>query len=185
MRPDEIAQHLKKNNAYQARPSNGRPDERPEAREPVREEPRLQRRVKSNSDRLAIPQHLIPSGFSMEWKRCEVAGQEDNYYQADLRANHWEPVKADDPRFRDLAPYGQTSGPIRYGSLVLMMRPSYLCEEARDEEMQRNRDRFKIHARSIVDAAPGTFARTGHKELPSVPIRKAGADHKESLADYS
>lgn len=146
-----------------------RAEQREESRDPQRDTPRLQRRIRQGTDRTAIPKHLIPSGMEMEWKRYETAGKEDGFYQADLRANHWAPVNAED--FPELAPFGQTSGPIKGGDLMIMMRPDYLCEDARQEHAAMTNAKMMANASKVKDAPPGTFERD-HKNI-TPQIRKA------------
>lgn len=151
-----------------------RPAQREEEREPERESaavPRKHRRVLQGADRNAIPQHLIPSGFEMEWKRFETAGKEDGFYQAELRMNHWLPVKAED--YPALAPFGTTSGPIKMGDQMLMMREDYLCQDAREEQFRLTRLKTNANASKIKDAPEGTFDRSNHPELPRQAIRKS------------
>jgi len=162
------------------------PQNRPDQRAPQREEPRpaqrLQRRIKQSTNPLDLPdefnRRMESLGLVAEWKRYEVAGKEEGYYQADLRANHWEPVNCEDEP--DLAPYGQTQGPIKMGALMLMKRPKYLCDEATAETQAMTRRRLKANAERIKDAPPGTFDR-GHPKNPSL-IRKT--NEREALDTY-
>lgn len=146
-------------------PGAARPDvraqgERIDDREPTRDPPRLQRRFKTNDDKYATPLDIKPDDQDWNWKRWSVAGKTDEFvafYQAELRANHWQPVMAED--YPSIAPFGQTTGPIVNGALMLMWRPMYLSEEARAEEIEAAVARVRSNANRIKDAPPGTFGR--------------------------
>lgn len=160
-----------------------RPPQRPEQRPEMREEPRLQRRVTQSSDQFELPdefnRRMAAQGMTAEWKRHEVAGKPDDYYQADIRANHWQPVLAEDEP--TLAPYGQTQGPIRKGANTLMKRQTYLCEDAEAETRSMTARRLQQNAKRVRDAPPGTFERT-HPNNPSM-IRRT--TERDSLDNYA
>lgn len=146
-----------------------RGEQRLEAREELREEPRKRRRFRLGVNRLDVPKEFQKPGFEYEWKRRETAGKEDNYYQADLRANWWEPVTAEE--MPEIAPHGQTQGPIHYADLMYMKREDYLCQEFRDEVEALTQQRVQSHRKSILDAPDGTFSRA-HPKLQNA-IRKS------------
>lgn len=102
---------------------------------------RLQRRRGIGADKFHIPPELIPEGMSLEWKRMETVGAPDLSHQIALAENHWTPVSTD--QVPGLMPPGY-SGVIKRDGQQLMMRPSYLSDEAREEVLDEARRRVNI-----------------------------------------
>lgn len=74
----------------------------------------------SHSDPFHIPPHLIPHGWSWEWKNFSVLGQQDKHGMAELQRNHWEPVMTESIPGVFL-PVGET-GPVIVKEMILMER---------------------------------------------------------------
>lgn len=124
-----------------------RPAARPVAREPDREEVRefsppagavvgLNRKGEkvwlngneNHSDPFHIPPHIIPQGWSWEWKNYTVLGKEDRQGMAELARNHWEPVMAESiPGV--FMPVGD-KGPIIVKEMILMERDMRFTQHA-------------------------------------------------------
>lgn len=138
-------------------------------REPMREEPRKKRRFRQGINRLEIPKEFLDPNFDYNWKRRETAGKEDNHYMADLHANWWVPVTAEE--IPQIAQHGQTQGPLTYGDLIYMKREKYLSEEAQNEVEELTQRRVQSHRKSLIDAPDGTFSRA-HPNLQN-NIRKS------------
>ncbi len=163
-----------------------RSDQRQEVREAVREQPRLQRRFKATQDKFHIPQSIVDAfkgmGLEAEWKRHSVGGKEESYYAAELAMNYWEPLLIEQyPHLAEsLAPLGQKSGPIIKSDQILMIRPDYLCEDARQEQRAQT-DRLMQANRSKMKEAPaGTFDRLVDDRRVGPAIRKS---HEPLSAD--
>lgn len=120
-------------------------------------EPRLQRNRKRHRNPLDIPKHLIPDGMTYEWKRKSVFGQPDVDHMVDLQDNHWRPVPAS--RHPHLMPENEQAGSIERRGLILMERPSYLTEEAREEDYMAARQEVLRQEGKMASAPPGTFTR--------------------------
>ena len=129
--------------------------EQDEGREPQREDarvngPRLTRQRKRTDDRFYIPRSLVPAHMSWEWKREKVYGMPDLEHMTGLRENHWSPV--DGKKYPGLITHKD--------GMVLMERPKYLTDEARQEDF----DIATSQVRTIVDkqlrqTPEGTFTR--------------------------
>ena len=88
----------------------------------------------SRSNRFAINFDLIPPGMTLEWKRMTIMGQEDRHNQVQTRLNAWEPVPhSQQPQILGHFAIENPEQPIVVDGLMLMQRPTYLCEEAEDE----------------------------------------------------
>ena len=78
-----------------------------------------------------------PEGWTYEWKRRTVYGQEDPAYQVELKRMGWEEVPTS--RHPDMMPFGGDHRHIERKGLMLMERPTELVEESRDAEKRRAR----------------------------------------------
>jgi len=156
-----------------------RADQRAETREPTREGPRLQRRFKTNDDKFNIPKYIVDHfkdlGLELEWKRRVIGGKEEDYYITELRQNYWEPLLVEQyPILADsIAPFGQKSGPIVKADQLLMVRPDYLCQDARDEQAAMNTRLMNANRSKMKDAPPGTFERLVDDKRIGPAIRKS------------
>ena len=163
-----------------------RADQRQENRDPVREGPRLQRRFKANQDKFHIPQAIVDAfkgmGLEAEWKRHSLGGKEDAYYAAELQMNYWEPLLVEQyPALAEsLAPMGQKSGPIVKSDQILMVRPDYLCEDARQEQRDITNRLMNSNRSKMKEAPPGTFDRLVDDKRVGPAIRKS---HEPLSAD--
>lgn len=87
--------------------------------------------MRTGSNRFEFDRNLIPSGMSVEWKRCTMFGQEDKEHLIDLEQNGWEPVPAE--RHPELSGRRAVAGSnIVRGGLMLMQRPQEITDEAKE-----------------------------------------------------
>ena len=175
--PDIQQPTVEKRNGAPPRPEL-RAEQRAEPREANRDNPRLQRRFKANDDKFHIPKYIVDHfkglGLELEWKRKVMGGKEEDYYITELRMNYWEPVMVESyPVLADsLAPFGQKSGPIVKADQILMVRPDYLCDDARDEQKAMNNRLMQSNRSKMKDAPPGTFDRLVDDKRIGPAIRK-------------
>lgn len=94
----------------------------------------LTRRRTGENDKFAIPAHLIPEGWTYEWKSKSILGQEQTDHITGLMENGWTPVPAERHAGQFMV-RGNTGEIVRDG-LVLMERPVELTNEAREEDKQ-------------------------------------------------
>jgi hypothetical protein len=147
-----------------------RRETRPEMRAPMREEdPRVRaaRRaaeirnhignMDEGPDDFYINKDMIPPGWTYEWKRKSVLGQEDPAYQVQLARMGWEPVPAS--RHPSYMPDGNRSVTIERKGMILMERPSELSEEARAIESKRAKMQVKQKEQQLNSAPDGQFGR--------------------------
>ena len=101
----------------------------PQRAEPVREanrtaDTRLQRSRKRTEDPFFVDTRIIPPGISYEWKAESSYGKENREHMANCHDNHWRAVPED--RHPGLV--------TRKDGQVLMERPAYLTQDARQED---------------------------------------------------
>lgn len=136
-------------------------------REPVREPVRqshmdeqgkpLRRKRKGNIDQFDIPTHIIPSGWSYEWKRNTVYNEADPAYEVALRENGWRPVPAS--RHPQYMPADWKGGTIDRGGMRLYERPMELTLEARMEDDDLAREAINIRRRQMGETPAGQLSR--------------------------
>jgi hypothetical protein len=117
---------------------------------------RLVRRRSRSDDKYYVHPSKIPAGRSYEWKREQVYGQPDTDHQVNLRENHWTPVPAS--RHPEMMPIGDT-GPVRKDGMILMERPLYVTQEAREEDYQIAMDQVRAKESQMRNTPGGTFTR--------------------------
>lgn len=158
---------------------------REEARTPIRTSGRVEaigrdgkpvsrKRPGGGADQFYIPGHIIPEGWSYEWKRATVFGQVDRAHQIHLGENGWTPVPASRHDGMFMPPGDK--GAIERDGLVLMERPVVLTEEAREEDRQAARnliigqaDEFDMKLPRGFDQGHGKAARQQKKSYHESP----------------
>lgn len=108
------------------------------------------------TDEFYIPPEMVPDGWTYEWKRRTVLGQEDPAYQVSLARMGWEEVPAD--RHPQMMPAGHHSVINRKG-MVLMERPKEITDEARRIENRKARNQVKAKEEQLSSAPSGQFER--------------------------
>ncbi len=158
--------------AEQAAKSVDRPPMRPSMRE---EDPRAAaaRRaaeirghlgsMDEGTDEFYIDPAVIPDGWTYEWKRKTVLGQEDPAYQVHLSRTGWEPVST--ARHPEMMP-GQGNHPnIERKGMALMMRPKVISDEARDIELRRARGQVKAKEEQLAGTPEGGLGHRDHAQV--------------------
>lgn len=111
-----------------------------------------------------IPPHLIPDGWSFEWKTISVMGQPIEElrpgYLSDLEQNCWEPVPAG--LIRSRLPQSYSLKTVDIGGQRLMMRPKYLTEEAQKEYKALAQGRLKEQTKALQSTPDGELERRVH-----------------------
>lgn len=120
-------------------------------------EQRMVRRRRRTDDKFYVDPGKVKRGWSYEWKRFEVYGQPDSDHQVNLRENHWTPVPA--ARHPEMMPVGH-AGVISKDGMVLMERPQYLTDEARQEDLDFARDQVRGATRDATSTPSGTLTRS-------------------------
>ena len=130
---------------------------RPNKKEVVgRDGKALSRKRGGNVDRFYIPQNLIPEGWSYEWKRETIFGQEDTAHMMHMAENGWVPVQASaHPGY--FMPEGYV-GPIRRDGMILMERPIELTEEARREDVVNAKNLMQAQKEQLGLSLPTGFS---------------------------
>jgi hypothetical protein len=125
-------------------------------REPIRAEARKVRKRRGDVNPLYIDPKMIPAGVTWEWKRLTLLGQRNPGYEVSLRENGWEPV--DCKQVPEMMPPGW-KGAVERDGLILMERPAYLTEEARQEDIAMARQNLAAQMGQNAQTPQGTLSR--------------------------
>lgn len=122
------------------------------------------------TDDFYIPPEYVPEGWSYEWKRKTILGQEDPAYAVSLARKGWEPVPSG--RHPSMMPEGSSFATIERKGMVLMERPLELTDEARDIERRRARAQVRQKEEQLNAAPAGQFDRN-NKDNSLVKVKKS------------
>lgn len=104
-----------------------------------------------------------PDGWTYEWKRKTILGQEDPAHQVHLARTGWEPVET--ARHPEMMP-GQGNHPvIERKGMILMQRPTVITEEVRQIELSRARNQVRVKEEQLSGTPEGGL---GHREHAQV-----------------
>jgi hypothetical protein len=107
-----------------------------------------------------------PEGWTYEWKRKSVMGQEDPAHMTDLLRKGWEPVPAS--RHPEMMPSGNTYESVERKGMVLMERPTELVEEARMIERRRAMSQVRAKEAQLAGTPDGTMSRDDPRVSPKI-----------------
>lgn len=99
----------------------------------------------------------VPDGWTYEWKRRTVMGQEDPAYQVALARTGWEPVPA--RRHPEMMPAGWKGDTIERKGMVLMQRPREITERIEELDRRKARNQVKAKEQQLAAAPPGTMEK--------------------------
>lgn len=125
--------------------------------EPARDPQRKTRRRRTMNP-LAIPADAVPDGMSWEYKRVTVLGQEDKAYAMMVQENGWEAVSDEAAKAAGVM--------SEYGGLRLMQRPSYLTDEARQED--RDAARSAVRGKEMEARRNVTGTELGNERVANI-----------------
>jgi hypothetical protein len=118
------------------------------------------------TDEFYIDPAVIPEGWTYEWKRFQVLGQEDATHQVHLARMGWEVVPA--RRHPGMMPSSWTKGTIERKGMVLMERPTEVVEEARRIQQKVAKDQVRAKEAQIAGTPDGTMTRDHALARPKI-----------------
>lgn len=127
------------------------------------------RRRRDAPDVFRVAKSTIPEGSSYEWKSIAVKGKPSDSHQVNLRENGWRPVPAS--RHPELLPNDYKGSAIIKDEMMLMERPSYLTDEAKQEDYELAREQVLIKEQALSDTPSGTFTRAHPSARAQTGIR--------------
>lgn len=122
-------------------------------------------------DEFYIPKDIIPEGWSYEWKRRTVLGQEDPSYQVALAKQGWEAVPA--ARHPEMMPLDWRGTLIERKGMVLMERPLEITQEVQAHDLRKARLQVRQKEAQLNSAEQGQFSRSKSDGTSLVKINKS------------
>lgn len=113
--------------------------------------------IEESSDEFFIPPEIIPDGWTYEWKRRLVQGQEEPAYQVALARTGWEAVPC--KRHPEMMPLGWQGATIERKGMVLMERPAAVTERVEQLNRQRARNQVRVKEQQLNAAPPGVLEK--------------------------
>jgi hypothetical protein len=108
-------------------------------------------------DDFYIDTREIPDGWTYEWKRRTIAGQEDPAYQVALARTGWTEVPAS--RHPEMMPIAGGYKTIERKGQVLMERPQMITDRVVELNNRRARDQVRVKEQQLNSAPDGQFGR--------------------------
>lgn len=121
--------------------------------------------VSDGADRFYVDPHIIPDGWSYEWKRKTIWGKEDPAHEVELSRQGWEPVPAS--RHPQMMPKGNWQTIERDG-MILMERPKVVTDDVHKANLRNARLQVKAKEAQLNQAPEGTFERDDPRVKASI-----------------
>ena len=118
------------------------------------------------TDDFYVDPDSIPDGWTYEWKRHSIYGQEDPAYQVQLARDGWSAVPAS--RHPEMMPYNTTEQTILRKGLMLMECPTEIVQERKLIELKKARDQVRHKEQQIAGTPEGTMTRDHARVKPSI-----------------
>lgn len=129
----------------------------------------------TETDKFAIPKHIIPDGMAYQWMSAEILGKPDYKRLAEASMNGWQPVPQSRHDGLYMAP--GTQGPILVDSMMLHEIPARVWKLKRELAAHQARQKVADMNAQLVYAPPGTAPRDAHpKTRPVVRSERAVAE---------
>lgn len=119
-------------------------------------------------DEFYVSPDMIPDGWTYEWKRRTVYGQEDPAYQVALARTGWEPVPA--RRHPEMMPVNWKGEAIERKGMILMQRPKAITERIEALDLRKARNQVRVKEEQLATTPPGTMQSeyTNPKSKPKI-----------------
>lgn len=125
--------------------------------------------IEEGTDEFYIDPHMVPEGWTYEWKRKLLLGAEDPSYTVQLLRMGWEPVPLNRDRdHQAMMPSNWPHNTIERKGMILMERPSEVVEEARRIEQKKARDQVRAKEQQLSGAPDGQFTRDHAQVRPKI-----------------
>jgi len=118
------------------------------------------------TDDFYVDPESIPDGWTYEWKRHTVYGQEDPAYQVQLAREGWAPVPSS--RHPAMMPAGSTDEVISRKGCILMECPTEIVMERRSLELRKARDQVRHKEAQLAGTPEGTMTRDHALVKPNI-----------------
>ena len=124
--------------------------------------------INEGTDKFYVSPDMIPDGWTYEWKRRTVMGQEDPAYQVALARTGWEPVPLQ--RHPEMMPVNWKGTTIEVEGMMLMQRPKEITDRIEELDRRAARNQVRTKEQQLATAPPGTLQSeyTNDKTRPKI-----------------
>lgn len=126
----------------------------------------LKDEVSDSEDKFFIDIDIIPDGWTYEWKRHTIYGQEDPAYQIQLARAGWEPVPV--ARHPWMMPNNTSTQTILRKGMILMQCPTEIIDERRASDLRKARMQVRAKEQQIAGTPDGTMTRDDARVKPQI-----------------
>jgi hypothetical protein len=126
----------------------------------------------TDTDKYAVPKHIIPDGMAYQWVTCEVLGQPAYSRTADAERGGWRAVPAE--RHDGLYMPPGTKGPIIVDGMMLYEIPDRVHRIKRQLAARQAKQRVDDMNSQLIYAPPGTGPRDASRSTVPVVRRESG-----------
>jgi hypothetical protein len=116
----------------------------------------------NGTDEFYIDPGSIPEGWTYEWKRKTVMGQEDPAYQVALARTGWEPVPT--KAHPEMMPGNGNHTIIERKGQILMMRPQEITDQVRRIDSDRARGQVQVKVEQLSGTPEGGLGHRNHPQ---------------------
>ena len=121
------------------------------------------------TDEFWIDPEMVPEGWTYEWKRRFLVGQEDNTHMVALARDGWEAVPVNRcAKHRAYMPHDWQGTTIERKGMIMMERPSELTEEVRQRNLFRARKQVRDKEAQLAGTPDGTMTRDDPRVRPQI-----------------
>lgn len=118
------------------------------------------------ADDFYIDADMVPDGWTYEWKRHTVYGQEDPAYQIQLARAGWSPVPTSRHSF--MMPHDSKAEVILRKGMILMECPTEIVEERRRADLMLARQQVRHKEQQLAGTPEGTMTRDHAQARPKI-----------------
>lgn len=124
----------------------------------------------TESDKYAIPKHIIPDGMAYQWMSGEIYGKPDHKRLAEAEMNGWRAVPQSRHDGLYMAP--GTTGPIIVDGSMLHEIPARVLKLKRELAARVAANKVQDMNNQLIYAPPGTAPRDAHPKTRPVVHRE-------------
>lgn len=127
--------------------------------------------ISEGTDKFYVSPDMIPDGWTYEWKRRTVMGQEDPAYQVALARTGWEPVPLQ--RHPEMMPVNWKGNTIEVEGMMLMQRPKEITDRIEELDRRAARNQVRTKEQQLATAPPGTMEKEFSDPRTKPQIKKS------------
>lgn len=126
----------------------------------------LKNEINEAEDKFFVDVDTIPDGWTYEWKRHTIYGEEDPAYQVQLARSGWTSVPV--TRHPNMMPHNTDHKTITRDGMILMECPTEIVEERRRNDLVRARNQVRHKEAQLAGTPDGTMTRDHAQVKPNI-----------------